>query len=404
MEHQRLTLTMKEKNRIEIIQAFAAGKVNLSDAARVLDRSERTVYRMQARLLDQGIEGLVHGNKGRPSRRATAEKVKKRILKLVAGKYADINDTHLVEILEREEGIVISREVLRQTLRGAGVKPKRRRRSPKYRSRRERKPAFGMMLQIDASPHTWLEERGPWLTLVGAIDDATNFRWARFVETENTWAYLDLMGQIFASHGLPRSLYSDRHSVFFVTREPTIVEQLTDSPPLTQFGRAMLEFDVRVIPASSPQAKGRVERMWGVLQDRLVVALRLAGAKTIEQANAVLEVFLADFNRRFHVEPKDAASLFRPAPARSRLDRILCLKDKRVVAKDHTVSFESLILQIPPSKRFHSLAGRRVEVLQLSDGSIRIEHRDRCVATFSPQAVARLVKTKLTGKTQLRVA
>ncbi len=395
---------MKEKNRIEVIQAFAAGKVDLSDVARVLDRSERTVYRMQARLLDQGIEGLIHGNKGRPSKRATPEKVKKRILKLVAGKYADINDTHLVEILEREKGIIISREVLRQTLRGAGIKPKRRRRPPKYRSRRERKPALGMMLQIDASLHDWLEGRGPWLTLVGAIDDATNFRWARFVEAENTWAYLDLMGQVFASHGLPRSLYSDCHSVFFVAREPTIVEQLMDSPPLTQFGRAMLELVVRVIPAGSPQAKGRVERMWGVLQDRLVVALRLAGAKTIEQANAVLEAFLADFNRQFHVEPKDAASFFRPAPPRSRLDRILCLKDKRVVAKDHTVSFEGLILQIPPSRRFHSLAGRRVDVLQLRDGSIRIEHRDRCVATFSPEAVARLVKTKLTGKTQLKVA
>jgi len=404
MEKTGLTLSMKEKNLIEIVQAFAANKVGMSETAKVLCRSERTVYRLKARLLERGIEGLIHGNKGRSSRRATPDALKKKVLKLVAGKYADINDTHLVEILEREEGIRIGREVLRQTLRGAGVKPKRRRRPPKYRSRRERKPAFGMMLQVDASPHDWLEGRGPWLTAVGAIDDATNFRWVRFVEVENTWAYLELMGQVCASHGVPRSLYSDRHSVFFVTREPTIVEQLTDSPPLTQFGRAMRELDVRVIPAYSPQAKGRVERMWGVLQDRLVAELRLAGASTIEQANAVLERVLADINRRFRVEPKDTTSLFRNAPCRSRIERILCLKDTRFVAKDHTVSFEGLILQIPPSKRFHSLAGNRVDVLQLQDGSIHIEYRDRRVASFSPQAVAKLVKTKLTGKTQLKVA
>jgi len=404
MEHRGLTLTMKEKNRIEIIQAFAAGQVRLSDAARVLGRSERTVYRLKTKLLDCGIEGLVHGNKGRPSPRATPEKVKKKILKLVAGKYADINDTQLQELLERDEGIRLGRETLRHMLRSDGIPPKRKRRPPHYRSRRERKPAMGMMLQIDASPHDWLEGRGPWLTLVGAIDDATNFRWARFVEAETTWSYLDLMEQVFSSHGLPLSLYADRHSIFFVSREPTIEEQLKDSPPLTQFGRAMDELGIRVIPAYSPQAKGRVERMWGVFQDRLVVELRLAGAKNIDEANRVLERVLKEFNERFRVEPKDATSVFRPAPSRAQLERILCLKEERRVAKDHTVSFEGLVLQIPPSRHFHSIAGKRVEVLQLQDGSIQIEYRRRTVARFSREAVARLVKTKLCGKTGLRVA
>jgi transposase len=404
MENKGLTLTMKEKNRVEIIQAFAAGKIGAEDACRLLERSERSVYRMKSRLLDKGIEGLIHGNKGKPSARATPAKVKRRVLRLVQKKYGDINDTHLCEILERDDGICLGRETLRRILREHGFKPKRRRRPPKYRSRRERKPAFGIMLQIDASPHDWLEGRGPWLTLVGAIDDATNHRWARFVESETTWAYMDLMRGIFGSNGLPLSLYADRHSIFFIAREPTIVEQLKDSPPLTQFGRAMKELGVKVIPAFSPQAKGRVERMWGVFQDRLVVELRLAGAKNIEQANMVLERFLSDFNARFREEPKEKTNLFRKAPCRTQLDRILCLKEQRTVAKDHTVSFEGLILQIPPSRRFHSLAGRRVEVLQLRDGSIQIEHRCGCVARFSPEAVSRLVKTKLTVKTNLKVA
>ena len=404
MGNTGLTLSMKDKQRIEVIQAFTAGRISVQDAASALRRSDRTVYRLARRLVTRGIEGLIHGNRGKPSKRETPKHLKRRILALVQAKYADINDTHLREILERDKGIRLGRETLRHLLRSHGLPPKRKRRSPKYRSRRERKPAFGMMLQIDASPHDWLKGRGPWLTLIGAIDDATNFRWARFVESETTWAYLDLMGRIFDSHGLPLSLYSDRHSIFQAKREPTIVEQLKNIHPLTQFGRAMDELGIKVIPAYSPQAKGRVERMWGVLQDRLVVELRLARVSTIEQANAVLERILAEINRRFRVEPKEKTSVFRPAPRRSRLDRILCLKERRMVAKDHTVSFEGLVLQIPSSRGFHSIAGRRVEVLQLKDGSIVIEHRGMCIARFSPEAVSRLVRTKLQGKTDLKVA
>jgi len=404
MGNTGLTLTMKDKQRIEVIQAFNAGRITVQDAASALRRSDRTVYRMARRLLTRGIEGLVHGNRGKPSKRQTPKRLKKRILVLAQAKYADINDTHLCEILERNDDLHIGRETLRHLLRSNGIPPKRRRRSPKYRSRRERKPALGMMLQIDASPHDWLEGRGPWLTLVGAIDDATNFRWARFVEAETTWSYMELMERIFDSHGLPLSLYSDRHSIFQAKREPTVVEQLKNRYPLTQFGRAMDELGIKVIPAHSPQAKGRVERMWGVLQDRLVVELRLVRASTIEQANAVLDRLLADINRRFHVAPKDQTNLFRPAPSRSRLDRILCLKERRTVAKDHTVSFEGLVLQIPPSRRFHSIAGRHVDVLQIKDGSIVIEHRGMCIARFSPEAVSRLVRTKLQGKTDLKVA
>lgn len=324
--------------------------------------------------------------------------------RLVHRRYTDVNDTHLCELLESREQIQLGRETLRRMLRKANIPPKRKRRPSPYHGRRERKPAFGMMLQIDASRHDWLQGRGPWLTVVGAIDDATNFRWARFVEAETTWSYLDLLRQVASSHGLPLSLYSDRHTIFFSPREPTIQEEPRGIGPLTQFGRAMDELGIRIIPAYSPQAKGRIERMWGILQDRLVVALRLANACTLNQANAVLEGFLVDYNARVRVIPTQSKTMFRPPPPSAKLYRICCLKDRRTVSNDHTISFEGLVLQIPSSKTFHSIAQRKVDVLQLHDGSIEIVYRHRCVACFSPSAVGRMVRAKPNLKTNLKAA
>lgn len=395
---------MKDRQRIQIVQSVLSGRVTVEEAGRLLGRSERTVFRLMSRLSTKGVEGLVHGNRGRPSSRRTADSVEQGVITLVKEKYRDVNDTHLAELLAEREKIKIGRETLRRLLRRNGVEPKRSRRSRKYRSRRERKPAFGMMLQVDASPHDWLEGRGPYMTLVGGIDDATNFRWARFVEAETTWSYLDLMESVITRHGIPQSLYSDRHSIFISQREPTVVEQLKGLEPETEFGRAMRELGVKIIPAYSPQAKGRVERMWGVLQDRLVVELRLAGAKNIAEANTVLERFLTDFNQRFRVEPKSTTNLFRKAPPLERLRRILCIKQTRVVQKDHTISFENLVLQIPPSRHFTSIADRRVDVLQLKDGSIEISFKGRSAARFSPEAVARMMRGRPHLKSDLRSA
>lgn len=401
-----MELTMKDKLRIECVQALLARKITVHDAATILARSVRQVFRLKRRLLDRGLEGLVHGNRNRKSPRRLPEAIQNRILKLVQrGPYHDINDTHLAELLASRERIRLSRERLRRLLRDAGIKAKRPRRHPKFRSRRPRKEAFGMLLQIDGSPHDWLGGRGPELTLIGARDDATNHGWALFVPRETTWAYLDLMRTIIAEHGLPLALYSDRHSIFHVDREPTLQEQLKDQKPMTQFGRAMQELGVAIIPAYSPQAKGRIERFWGFSQDRLVVELRLDNACTIEQANQTLARFLRDtVNARFKVPPTQSGSAFRKAPRAEILDRILCLKDTRTVAKDHTVSFEGLTLQIPASKYFRSIAGKKVQVLQLKDGSLQIIYRNTSVATFSPQSVSRLIQSKLLGPSNLKAA
>jgi len=376
----------------------------VGEAAVVLDCSLRTIYRQRRCLEEDGIQGLIHGNRGRPSPRKVSPAMTKRILALARGKYLDVNDTHMQELLAREQKIQIGRETLRALLRGAGQKPKRRRRKPKYRRRRERKEAMGIMLQIDASPHDWLEERGPWITLVCAKDDATGHVWAHFCEAETTWAYLDLMMDVFLSHGLPLSLYSDRHTIFHANRETTIVEQLKGSKPLTQFGRAMDELGIRIIKAWTPQAKGRIERHWGFLQDRLVVEMRLAGAKTIEDANAVLRRILDDYNQRFIEAPRNASSAFRKAPRRELLERILCVKETRTVNKDHTISVDGVIFQIPPSRAFHSIARKKVDVLQLKDGSLEIRYRDRTVAKFSPQAISRIIRSKPDRHTSLRAA
>ena len=399
-----MTLTMKEKNRIEVIGAVMDGRVGVAEAGKVLSRSVRQIFRMLKRLREKGLEGLMHGNRGRKSPRKIGEMVRRRIVTLARGRLTDINDTHLSEILFRDEKIRISRQTLRRILRGAGVPAKLKRRSPKHRSRRERKEAFGMMLQIDGSPHDWLEGRGPWLTLIGAKDDATSFVWANFEEAETTWGYMNLMKEIFTSKGLPLSLYSDRHMIFHSPKSATVVEQLKNIRPLTQFGRAMEEMGITLIKAWSAPAKGRIENQWKTFQDRLIVELRLAGVQTREEANQLLTGFLKEYNQRFIVPPRKRESVFRASPAPMQLDRILCLKETRTVNKDHTISFEGLILQIPPSKKFRSIARQKVKVQQLANGSIEIVYKQITVARFSPEAVARLMKNNYYEKCQLKKA
>lgn len=398
-----MLLTMKEKNKIETVQLVMDGKIEVNEAGRVLNRSVRQIFRMLKSLREKGLEGLVHGNKGKKSPRKIKQAIRKKIVALVKGRLSDINDTHLKEILLREEKIQIGRETLRTLLREEHISPKLKRRSPKHRSRRERKEAFGMMLQIDGSPHDWLEGRGPRLTLIGAKDDATSFVWARFEEAETTWGYLNLMRDIFLSKGLPSSLYSDRHTIFHSPKEPTIVEQINNIHPLTQFGRAMEEMGITILKAWSAPAKGRIENQWKTFQDRLVVEMRLKDIKTKEEANRFLESFLREYNQQFCVSPKKQEPVFRTSPSLSQLDRILCLKETRTVAKDHTISFEGLVLQIPPSKKFHSIARQKVQVLQLKDGSVEIVYKKLTVARFCPEAVQRLVG-KNNGKSQLKEA
>ena len=294
------TLTMRDEKRIEIIQRVFRGELTVLRAAVILGISERQCYRIKRRVHQQGPKGVIHRNRGRPCKRKVKEKIVGRVVALARRKYQGFNDHHLTEKLKEHEKIDLSREKVRRILRSWGISSPRKRRAAKHRSRRDRRLAEGMLLQVDGSPHDWLEGRGPRFCLIGAIDDATGkVIEAFFTLAESSWGYLRLFSEIFKRHGLAQSIYSDRHSVFWTDREPTLDEQLVNKRPLTEVGRALDELGVTLIFAGSPQAKGRIERLWGTFQDRLVSELRLAKAKTLEQAQAVLDRYLPEHNRRF---------------------------------------------------------------------------------------------------------
>ncbi len=327
----------------------------MAKAALVLGVSDRQCYRIKARVTRKGARGVVHGNRGRASKRKVKEKTLKRIVELAKGKYRGFNDHHLTEKLMEYEGIELSREKVRRTLRACGILSPRKKRAPKHRSRRERRAAEGMMLQVDGSAHDWLEGRGPRLCLVGGIDDASGRVPKAFFEpAESSWAYFRLFSEIFKTHGLPQSVYADRHSIFWTDRQPTMEEQLVNKRPTTEVGRGLEELGVTLIPAGSPQAKGRIERLWGTFQDRLVSELRLAGAKTLEQAQAVLDRVLADHNRKF---AKPAASSQNGEKLPPPREQALCFKQQRTVAKDNTVTFGGAAFRIKKSP-YRSYANR----------------------------------------------
>ena len=312
------TLTMQDEKRLEIIQRVFRGEVTVLRAAMILGISERQCYRIKRRVYQEGIKGVIHGNRGLPCKRKVKEKMIMRVVQLAQGKYQGFNDHHLTEKLKEHEQIELSREKVRRILRSYGISSPRKRRAATHRSRRDRRLAEGMMLQVDGSPHDWLEGRGPRLCLIGAIDDATGkVVGAFFTQAESSWGYLRLFSKIFKRHGLPQSIYSDRHSVFWTDREPTLDEQLINKRPLTEVGRALDELGVTLIFAGSPQAKGRIERLWGTFQDRLVSELRLDKAKTLPQAQAVLDRYLCEHNRKFSQPAQTQPPGEKPAPNRS---------------------------------------------------------------------------------------
>ena len=375
------TLTMQDEKRLEIIQRVFREELTVGEAATILAVSERQCYRIKVRVKEHGAKGVIHGNRGRLCRRKVKEKTISRVVALARGKYQGFNDHHLTEKLKEHEQIELSREKVRRILRSHGIATPRKRRASKHRSRRDRRMAEGMMLQVDGSPHDWLQGRGPRLCLIGAIDDATGkVPGAFFAQAESSWGYLRLFCEIFKRHGLPQSIYSDRHSVFWTDREPTLDEQLINQRPLTEVGRALDELGVTLILAGSPQAKGRIERLWGTFQDRLVSELRLAKAKTLEQAQAVIDGYLLEHNRKFS-NPTQAQPAWRKASAQQ-IEQALCFKEKRTVANDNTITFDGVIFQIPKRSPHRSYANKRIDVHVLLDGAVELFYKQEKIAVF----------------------
>ena len=376
------TLTMKEEKRLEVVQRLFRGEMTVLEACLILGISERQCYRVKARVTQHGAKGVVHGNRGRPCKRKVKDKTVRRVVELARGKYRGFNDHHLTDKLKEREKIELSRETIRRILRFEGISTARKRRPPKHRSRRQRRAAEGMMLQVDGSPHDWLEGRGPSFCLIGAIDDASGkVVGAFFVQAESSWAYFQLFTRIFQHHGLPQSIYTDRHSVFWTDREPTLQEQLINKRPCTEVGRGLDELGVTLILAGSPQAKGRIERLWGTFQDRLVSELRLAKAKTLHQAQTVLERYLPEHNRRFSTPPLKTLPAWRKVSTQ-KIERSLCFKQLRTVAKDNTVTFEGALFQIPKPSPHRSYANKRIEVHVLLDGAVKFFYQNQKITEF----------------------
>src|SRR5512145_2061824 len=329
---ETLTMSRKERDRITIMVGIQHGELTLRAAAQVLGLSYRQTRRVWRRYQAQGDAGLVHRARGRPSPRRTPPALRARILARYRERYGDFGPTLAAEYLREEDGLEVDHETLRRWLLAEGVRTVGRRRQ-RHRQWRERKPCFGEMVQLDGSHHDWFEGRRGKCVLMVMVDDATNRIRVRFFEEETTRASYDLLEVWVRQHGLPGALYVDRDSIYRCEGLASVADQLAGKERQTQFGRAMEQLGVELILANSPQAKGRVERMNGVLQDRLVKALRLAKIDDLASANEFLaKKFLPGFNRKFEVEPASQADAHRGIPRE--LNRVLSWEEERVVQKD----------------------------------------------------------------------
>lgn len=345
------------------------------------------VLRLSKAFKAEGASGLAHGLRGHPSARSTDTTLKSRIVALAEGEYQGANLTHFAELLAAQEQIVVSPKTIGRILQEAGVaRAKRRRSPPRAHPCRPRRDRAGELVQADASTHDWLEGRDAehaTLALHGIIDDATGrILGLVFRPTEDTLGYLLALYQLVTSFGIPLGFYSDRHTLFFSPDGDKLsVEDQLDgkTAPLTQFGRALDKLDVSHIKARSPQAKGRIERLWQTLQDRLILEMRIAGIHTLEAANAFLPGFLTRFNAQFAVVPAQAETAWRPAPSPRILETVICFRHDRLAANGCTVSFgKQLYRLLDDAGRPIALTPRKpVEILEHLDGTYSALYNNR---------------------------
>lgn len=373
---ETFTLSQKELQRVAVISSCVKGDLACARAASLLDLTPRHVKRLKARLRQGGEAALAHASRGRPSHRRLPQCVRNHIVQLARTRYAGFNDHHLCEKLTEQEGFSLSRETLRRLLRSQGLGSPRKRRAPAHRQRRLRVAREGQLVQLDGSPHDWLEGRGPRLTALGMQDDASGkILAAQFFPSETAEGYFRLLHSLLRRFGVPTAFYGDRSGIFVRNDDYwTVEEELAGQRQPTQFGRALAQLGITFIAAQSPQAKGRVERLWGVLQDRLRSELRLANACDIDSANRVLRRFIADYNRRFARTPRQAPKAWRLAP--DDLQRICAFRHERIVSNDNVVQWDGRRLQIPPQNRRFSFAGAKIQIYQTLDGRVSLYYGD----------------------------
>jgi transposase len=349
-EKDMITMSRKEAKRLHIIHQTLGKTITQAEAAILTGLSDRQIRRLVERIRQKGDEGICHRSRGRSSNHRIPKKTQEKAVRLFQTEYQDFNLTHATEQLSETHGITISRETLRLWLMKADI-PYKKRRAREHRRWRERKTHFGELVQIDGSHHDWFEGRGPVCVFMGYIDDATSTVHGRFYAYEGTIPAMDSMKRYIRRFGIPQSVYLDKHATYKSKAEPTIAEQLADQKPMSQFERSLAELQIEVIHANSPQAKGRVERLFRTLQDRMVKEMRLAKIGSVEKANEFLKAFLPKHNRKFRKQAASRADLHRPAPHCRELDRLLCIKEERTVRNDFTVIHNNTIYQIEKATR-----------------------------------------------------
>ncbi len=361
------------------------GKITLGEAGKKIGVSYRQAKRIRRALRIKGVKGIIHGNTGRIPWNRTADCIRQRVIEFSRELYRDFNDLHFTEKLSEDQKIELSRETVRKLRRRVGIEPKRRRRAPRHRKRRERKAQEGAMVLWDGSPHQWLGPDQPACCLMAAIDDATGkLLVARFFPFEGSSGYLWLLRELVKRYGIPLVMYHDRHGALHRNDSHwSLEEQLAGRQEPTQVGLALEALGIESIAALSPQAKGRIERLFGTLQDRLIAELGLEGVQSFEAANRFLKVFISRFNRRFAVCPRESEKAWRKLPPELDLDRMISFRYRSVVGNDNSVRIGGLILDLPPAPHRRSYAKAQVEVRQLLNGSWRVYYQDQLIAKHS---------------------
>jgi len=381
-----------------------AGKITLKEASEKIGVSYRQAKRIRKAVKLRGTQGVIHGNTGHAPSNKIAEVLRQQVLRLSRERYWDLNDTHFSEKLREQEKIELSRETIRKIRREAAMVPKRRRRAKKHRKRRERMAQEGWMVLWDGSPHLWFGPDQLPCCLMAAMDDATGkIVAAQFFPFEGTAGYLWLLKHMIKQYGIPVSIYQDRHGSLHRNDDYwSLEEQLAGRQEPTQVGLALQALGIRPLFALSPQAKGRMERTFGILQDRLIAELRLAGITHSQQGNAFLGKFLKDFNRKFSVSSRNSERAWRRLPRELNLDRIVSIRYRSVVGNDNAVRLGGMVLDIAPGPRRKSYSKEKVEVRQLLDGSWRIYHHDQLIAKHRSTALEEPIRTFIRNKDHAR--
>lgn len=365
-----IIMRQKELKRLHVMHKIMEGELTQIEASEILSLSARQIGRIVKRIREEGDEGIQHQSRGRESSRRFPKKVKDRVVALYVQKYQGFGPTLTSEKLHELDAIELSKETVRQWLIESGHWQKARK-TRTHRQWRERKSHCGQMLQMDGSHHDWFEGRRAKCVLMGYIDDATGRIFCRFYEYEGTIPAMDSFKRYISEHGIPLSVYFDKHTTYKSPAEPSIEDEINGTEPLSEFGRALTELGVKLIHAHSPQAKGRVERLFNTLQDRLVKEMTLRGINTIEEANKFLKSYLSSHNKRFAVTPKEQSDLHRSIPKGLNLDKILCIRTERTLRNDTTIAHNGKLYQIQ-----EAVKSKKVLVEERVNGKMLISHND----------------------------